>query len=287
MAGRIMEADVFGTLVHATAYNGGPAHCPYCGIRLVHMPPYQRHNAAVGAFYRRRAGVSHAVCKYNESQRVNRIVRFSTEFSNQQPIALGNDGKAKFLLQVIGGILRLEKSGLLPEAVRDAEGNVVISPQRVRSQSLRTAKAILGLVSRIENTAELSELINLDHKGRTIPWRDFYFPSDRNLRLYRQANRGIEFPIAMEITVKKVFPKEKKANYLINCHGEHIDENGSMVYFAPTIWVSDPVLAALFVESGTYLIFAAVNNISSNGAFRNLNITVNSRHQVCRVRTEH
>lgn len=38
MAGRIMEADVFGTLVHATAYNGGPAHCPYCGIRLVHMP---------------------------------------------------------------------------------------------------------------------------------------------------------------------------------------------------------------------------------------------------------
>lgn len=283
MAAKITRAIVNGELVAARDYVSGTARCEFCNIKLVRNRAHNRGNARVEAYYRRADGEVHGACKYNEGRRVERLVRFSIGFTGSEPIVLDREGRAVFRLDIIGNALNQLRNGQLPQPIRDMAGNVSITAERVQTQSLRTAKSVLGLAARIEELPELANLIRIRNRDDEIRWRDFFYRDNAMQRLLAAAVNGIAFPVAIAVRVRMVVPPDaERGTYMISCHGTWMQVGDRRLHFSPTLRTSDPACGRAFTVGDWFLVFAKPGNLNQRDQFCNLNISIDSPHQISR-----
>uniref|UniRef100_UPI003F494FE5 hypothetical protein n=1 Tax=Ensifer adhaerens TaxID=106592 RepID=UPI003F494FE5 len=287
MVARITVAEVGGREVHARDFVKGSPICRHCKIGLVHVNGVTRRDGTIGdAFYRKAAGSAHVNCKYDEGTRVMRIVRFSIGFTGHEPIVV-NQGRATFQLDIIADALRRNANEMLPPAIRNGNENILISAERVQTQSLRTAKAILGLASRIDNTRELAEIVSISRSGQIVRWNQFFYGSEAAQRLFQSASAGIHHPVAIAVRVRNVLPPaEGQLHYMIGCYGAAVTDEGIQLRLSPTLRTTNARLAELFTPDQWYLVLGQPTSLGGRGIYRNLNLLVHSRHQVCKYEPE-
>lgn len=284
MAGRITLAGVEGNLVSAQNYVEGTPFCEFCGVQLVRVRGIPRDDGHTEPFYRLAPRRSHGTCKYNEALRINRIVMFSLGFTGVEPIVRDQRGRAVFRLGVVGDALRRMQNGQLPDPIQDGAGNITITATRVQRQLLRTAKSVLGLASRIRDLPELASLVRISNNEIEIRWRDFFYDTDSMQRLFTFAQNSHGFPIAFAVRIRAVYPPTPTRNsYMIACHGSQVLQGEQASFFSPTLWVSDPAIANGLVPDQGYLILGLPTAVRRNGGYHNMNVTINSNHQICRL----
>ncbi|HYC05070.1 MAG TPA: hypothetical protein VED40_17385 [Azospirillaceae bacterium] len=249
----IGRAEVAGDAVAAADYLLGmaPPRCPIpgCGIRLAHRPagmlPVGEGALPVPASYLRRLGsLEHAAdCPHNPGYLAARLARFA--------------GGDEPLLEAPGERCLLLHLDRLGEAMRVARLMGRDMPASLRRR-LRTARAVLALAARLQNRAELSDLVRLADGEWAPGWDKLLHGMADYQRLYRRMLQGPpSHPLAVTLACDAIFePGALGDRAVARCVAVAGTRRGHPVLIQPWIRFDDPSCAHRFAANRLSLAFA-------------------------------
>ncbi len=250
----IGRAEVAGDAVAAADYLLGmaPPRCPTpgCGIRLVHRPAG---SLAVGeaavpvpaSYVRRLGSLEHAAdCPNNPGRIAGRLARVA---GGDEPVLEASDPRRLTLhLDRLGEALKVARL-----MGRDMPASLL--------RRLRTAKAVLALAARLQNRAELSDLVRLA-EGEWAPcWDKLLHGLGEYQRLYRRMLQGPpSHPLAVALACDAVFePGALGDRAVARCVAMPGTRRGHPILIQPWIRFDDPACARRFAGNRLSLVLAA------------------------------
>ncbi len=237
MAGRIgvarlrsNPAETIAAAKYSPDKHRGDVLCPdsRCGCELLGVQASSRNingdQVSVDAFFRLPGGAEKngrghtAACRFNVERTVKRLVAMSQEVKNldenaEMLLDAARRKGAEFRLHILMELLPSLKQGwrtATADASADAHprtGTDYIRSSRHLKPYLRVAKAVLSLISRLQERPELAEWVRLKYGARDIAWEDYFFDRDNYTQLYQrllscgQFHRrpGKDRPVALSI----------------------------------------------------------------------------------------
>jgi len=199
IARRKTNPEVF---VRAADYNKavhGDVVCNSCRCAVLGKSAYicnkNMQQICVRAFYSVFPRTRHKEsCKYNAQRTMDVMVARSSKVTTLDENAVlmlargSGKKKAEFRLHIMMDSVRASSWFTLastnPERVPyQSIGGHYVRSSRVLSSYLNTAKCLLGLITRLEGSKDLSKLVTFKYGDQTIQWKDFFFNYDQQENL--------------------------------------------------------------------------------------------------------
>lgn len=269
----------------------------------------------VDAFFRlpggaEKSGRGHATaCRFNIEKTVKRLVAMSQEIKNLDngaELLLDAARKsAEFRLHILMELLPSIKQGWRTAAA-DAlagghmrVGNDYVRSSRLLKPYLRVAKAVLSLISRVQEHPELAACIKLKYGARNIAWENYFFDRDKYAELYQyllsqqqfRRTRGQSRPVALAVEIAgDRLTQTRFGHWQIRARASRcIIEGEAPFAIRPVLYIADEAVAHRIARERNIL----VCGVPTLGSFRDpekkglvrcadVSIDIISRTQVCR-----
>jgi hypothetical protein len=201
-----------------------------------HVPRHERQldtkTVIVEAYFGLKRGESHAeVCRYNTAGQVRIIARDS----DPDVLRSIDQGKHEFRLHILHEALGdapaggpQERGGALPsnrpKAIRvDRQGRL--------NSYIKTLHQILTLRALAEDDAELAAVLTLEYHGKKVPWKSFYFETERYVECFDLLERSgyRAHPVCLAGQIAEIQPPTERFNkYSVRLESPwiEVDANG-------------------------------------------------------------
>ena len=247
-------------------------------------------------------------CRFNIGKTLERFVARSKEIKTF-------DNNAELLFSPTQGKQVELRLHIMMKAIRSASWNSTVEGSNHASEMMATgtrysssgrtlrpylkmAKAVLALISRIQERKYLAEHIVLKYAEYTIRWNRYFFPFGSYCELYEhlaeKPSKNEDRPIALVVKILKMSDKQTQYdNWQIRCtadigkKGRAGSEAGTPLYLRPLLYVKDKDLADWIAQQEFVLVCALPRLGKLQPASKNyhpeilLNLTINHSAQVC------
>lgn len=214
-----------------------------CDARVHHVCRHSVGDREVQAHFAKNPRQVHArVCKFDVAATVMRIAARSERFERaRDPIDVGPGGTAEFRLNIMfDGLRDLRRIIIADQDVAGQhEGVETVAGVRTFTPYLRKAKAVLALLARLGDLAELRDAIRISYGGAKLAWHDFFYGPGELERLYErlrvlQVREKPFHPVAVVVCPKDV--RHTLRDAVVNCRSGLVRaESGGGVRIIPRL----------------------------------------------------
>ncbi|MCG7394228.1 hypothetical protein MHY87_15080 [Microvirga sp. ACRRW] len=187
-----------------------------------------------------------------------------------------------------------------PEVVR--QRHVQVWSGRTLEPYCRSAVGLAKIAALLEEKAELSALVSIRHRGRTIKWADFFFGEDsspRLLKLLRSEDyQNAKYPVAVLVRPTKLCPSTNGRAEHIQC-GREIVEDEPRTLMIPRLYGLPKILKSVranedYIIFGDWYASKPKDDVGSNAdptphnavSFENISVNLHQSAQLCALEDE-
>lgn len=280
--------------------NNGNLKCYYCNAKVSYVEGYvretKRGSTYVAPFLRLSHSEHDSNCPYNIENAIEAIVSESKALDDSEPILKKNEhGKLSFRLHILQEVsdflLNYSRGDIYSKDNEKYHGKKYIKNSNQLESYIKTATGIAKLKSIVDSNDDikLQESIELIFDKQKIPWKDFFYESDRYMDLFtRVESEKLQHPVAILVTIKNDVQQKDKSKYSYSAQCFAGDKKKSTLQKTseidvPWILTNDNVIAKYIVKDNNYIIVTtpfATRTKKDNIEFCNLNLPIAHRAQI-------
>jgi hypothetical protein len=267
----------------------GNLKCFYCNAIIIFKDTHLRHRrdggfTEVKKYFSLKQHEHHSEeCTYNIKKQIDILVAESTNIENIIPIFDRDNQDTTFRLNILLESLRTAEN--INSKSTENEKNAVYESTNyvlngeVLNSYINSATGVAKLRSKIEDDEELENEIKILFNNKNIQWNEFYFDP----LSYPLINENIDYPIAMNITVKTKMNHKYKMATIFQCYSTDLE----IVYntdnvIVPKLYIHNDNILDYIQEKEEYLIVAKPI-ININEKFLNIELHIYNRCQIKKV----
>ena len=245
------------------AMQGQSLSCEGCRTPVVYNSEYTRGDGIkVGEYLRLAAGSRHEdMCKYNASHQIGILcgLGVAIEEADRPLVALANN-RFELRLALPGSARAILNAPLPPEASTD---EFKLRVARVWSGAslapyCRSAAGIARIAAALEGQSSLAATMVVKDRGRSIPWRNFFFGENQGDRLLEylesKGYKKNKHPVAVLVRPRKIENDPNGIPRAIRCRGEQVGDLSKKVLLMPWLNATAEILNSFELEED-YVVF--------------------------------